>query len=361
MGLLTASDYRYSYPVHGYMNATPMAYRAPNTHNQETHRRSAEASHDNLMLRAVWMYYNENLTHAEIARKLHTSRVKITRLLQKARDEGLVEIRILKPLPVIYDLARRIEAVFGVDEVVVAPSGPSPDDSLNAVGEAAARYLMQVVPGNSTIGFGWSTTVSRMLPFLHPVTLSDGCTVVELAGSMLGQANPYSVSNRVAEIFHAPLHPLPVPVIIQNAVARQAILSESAIQSALELARTSTLSFVGLGDASPKGTMVSLGYLTPEEMADVRARGAVGEILMRYFGKDGRPIETLLDEQVIGLGWDDICRIPTLVVVAAGPRKVEPICGILRSGLCNCLITDSDTAEMVLADVEKEAHREPAE
>lgn len=331
-----------------------MAHRAPNVPRQDNTRGAAEAARDDLMLRAAWMYYNENLTHAEIAHKLRTSRVKITRLLQKAREEGLVEIRILKPLPAIYHLARRIETTFGVDEVIVAPGGPSVDDTLNAVGEAAAHYLMQVVPGSCIIGFGWSTTVSRMLPYLHPVQLSDGCTVVELAGSMLGQANPYSVSNRVAEIFRAPLHPLPVPVIIQNAAARRAILSEPAIQSALELARTSTLAFVGLGDASPSGTMVSLGYLTPDEMADVRARGAVGEILMRYFDRAGRPIGTLLDDQVIGLGWDDICQIPRLVVVAAGPRKVGPIGGILRSGLCNCLITDSDTAEQVLASAAEE-------
>jgi len=338
-----------------------MPYRTSNTPRPDNARSASEAARDDLMLRAVWMYYNENLTHAEIAHKLRTSRVKITRLLQKAREEGLVEIRILKPLPAIYDLARRIETAFGVDEVVVAQGGPTPDDTLNAVGEAAAHYLMQVVPGNCVIGFGWSTTVSRMLPYLHPVQLSDGCTVVELAGSMLGQANPYSVSNRVAEIFRAPLHPLPVPVIIQNAAARRAILSEPAIQAALDLARTSTLAFVGLGDASPNGTMVSLGYLTPDEMADVRARGAVGEILMRYFDLDGRPIGTLLDDQVIGLGWDDICQIPRLVVVASGPRKGEPICGILRSGLCNCLITDSDTAELVLARVEVETKLAQAE
>ena len=309
----------------------------------------ANQSRDDLMLRAVWMYYNDNLTHAEIAKKLRTSRVKITRLLQKARDEGLVEIRIIKPLPATYELAQRIEKTFGLDEVIVAVSGVSIKESIEAVGQATARYLTETISCDCTIGFGWSTTISRMSSYLvapdHPVA----CTIVELAGSMLRQANPYSVSARVAETFGATLHPLPVPVIVENSAAREAILSEPSIQAALEMARASQIAFVGLGDAGPEGTMVSLGYLTPDEMRDVRARGAVGEILMRYFNRDGQPISTPLDDQVIGLRWHELKRIPRLVIVAAGPRKVEPIRGLLRSGLAHGLITDTDTAEVVLA------------
>ncbi|NJL94867.1 MAG: helix-turn-helix domain-containing protein [Anaerolineae bacterium] len=52
-----------------------------------------------LMIRAAWMYYHDALTHQEIAEKLNTSRVKITRLLQQAREQGIVEIRVTAPLP----------------------------------------------------------------------------------------------------------------------------------------------------------------------------------------------------------------------------------------------------------------------
>lgn len=315
----------------------------------------ANQSRDDLMLRAVWMYYNDNLTHAEIAAKLRTSRVKITRLLQKARDEGIVEIRILKPLPVTYELAQRIEQTFGIDEVIVAQSGVSLAESVEAVGQKAAHYLMETIGKDCIVGFGWSTTVSRMAPYLETPDKPVTCTIVDLAGSMLGQANPYSVSGRVAEIFDAPLLPLSVPVIVANKSTREAFLSEPSIQAALEMARASTMAFVGLGDAGPEGTMVSLGYLTPEEMSDVRARGAVGEILMRYFNSAGEPIATPLDDQVIALDWEELKRIPKLVIVAAGPRKVEPIRGILHSGLGNCLITDTDTAELILEEVHEHA------
>lgn len=309
---------------------------------------ATDTDRDELMVRAAWMYYHNNMTHAEIAQKLHTSRVKITRLLQRARDEGIIEIKILRPLPITFELEQRLETAFGIDRAVVAPSGRTPDESLEAVGETAANVLMELIRDGCNVGFGWSTTVSRMAPYLKPATRHKPCVISELAGSMLGQANPYSISGKVAEILGATIHPLSAPVVVQNRAARDAILSETVVHDALQSARRCEVAFVGVGDSSDASTMVVTGYLKPSEMADLRARGAVGDILMRWYDSNGQPIHTPLDECVIGLDWDDIRTIPNLVVVAAGSNKIAPLRGILRSGVCNSLVTDTDTAQAVL-------------
>jgi DNA-binding transcriptional regulator LsrR (DeoR family) len=306
---------------------------------------------DELMLRAVWMYYHDNMTHAAIAQKLHTSRVKITRLLQKAREDGLVEISIREPLPITYELAGELERAFALKEAVVVRSSSTLEASLDAVGQASAEYLVSVVKAGCKLGFGWSTTVGRMAPYLKPTHQTVSCEICELAGSMLGRMHPYSISGKVAEILGAPLHSLAVPVVLQNKLARDTLLNETSIQAALAYARQSDIAFVGLGEATANSTMVTTGYLTAEDIEALKKRGAVGDILMRYFDVEGHQLPTPFDERVIALEWDDIHNIPHVVVIAAGPHKVEPILGILRSGLCQCLITDIDTAQAVLSRV----------
>ena len=53
-------------------------------------------NHDDLLARLAWLYYIENLTQQEIGDRLNMPRVKVARLLKKARDEGIFEFRIVK-------------------------------------------------------------------------------------------------------------------------------------------------------------------------------------------------------------------------------------------------------------------------
>ncbi len=303
---------------------------------------------EELLVLAAWMYYADKLTQKQIAEKLHVSRVKVTRLLQQARQEGIVQIRITKPLPLQHNLARSLQRTFGLKEAVVVKQGISLNDTLDAVGMAGARHLKQVLFPHCRLGVGWSTTVSRMAPFLEAPEPPVPCIVNELAGSFLGEHSSYNISGRVAETLGAPIEILPVPVAVQSEAARDALLKEPSIRTALEHARQCDIAFVGLGDTGPDSTMMRTGHLTSGQRADLRRQGAVGDILLRYYDASGRHVAIPLEARIISLDWEDIRRIPYVVALAAGPLKVEVILAALRGRLCHCLITDTETAKEVL-------------
>ncbi|RME81499.1 MAG: hypothetical protein D6775_13440, partial [Caldilineae bacterium] len=256
--------------------------------------------------------------------------------------------RITRPLPLHYALERQLCRTFGLEDAVVVKSRRSLDETLEAVGQAGAEHLRRILFSGCRLGMGWSTTVSRMAAYLEPPARPLACTVHELAGSMLGQANPYSISWRIAQTLDVPLETLPVPVIVESEATREALLREGSIRTALEHARRCDIAFVGLGNVGPDSTMVRTNFLTPELMSQLQARGAVGDMLMRYFDADGRPVPTPFDSRIIAISWEDIRRIPYVVVMAAGPGKVDAILGALRGSLCRCLVTDEDTAQRVL-------------
>ncbi len=308
--------------------------------------------HDNpseLMVAAAWLYYHDGLTQEQVARALGISRVRVTRLLQRARREGIVQIKITRPLPIQYHLERELRRVFPLERAIVLRTRRTHEETLDALGQAGAEYLQHVIFPGCRLGLGWSTTVSRMGPYLTPPSTHIPFTVHELAGSMVGQTNPYSISWRVAEIFQVPLEPLPVPILVESEAAREAVLQEPRIRQALDHARQCDIAFVGIGSTDEGSTLVRLGLLTQAQMNLLRERGAVGDMLMRYFDQEGRQVQLPWDNRLITLEWEDIKRIPQKVIMAVGRNKVPALLGALRGGLCHTLITDSETAENLLA------------
>ncbi len=303
---------------------------------------------EELMVRATWMYYEDGLTHKQIAQDLQVSRITITRLLQRARREGLVQVRITRPLPLIYELEHDLQKKFALRCAIVVPTRNQVDETLDEIGIRAAEQIHRVLKPGYRLGVGWSTTVSRIIPFLKPPDRPIAFTVNELAGSFLRHTNPYSISAEIARVFKVPVETLPVPVVVQSEEARQALLKESSISTALTHAHQVNIALVGLGDTSYSCTMVQTGYLTEDEMDTVRSRGAVGDILMRYYDIQGYHVPTPIEANVISIGWEDIRQIPYIIALAAGEKKVLTIVGALRGGLVHCLITDTETAQQVL-------------
>jgi DNA-binding transcriptional regulator LsrR (DeoR family) len=300
------------------------------------------------MVAAAWAYYDEGLTHETIARRLQLSRVAVTRLLQKARREGIVQIHITKPLPAQHRLARQLEQTFGLQRAIVVKSYSTQAATMDALGWAGAECLKDVLFPGCRLGVAWSQTVRRVIPYMQRPRHPLNGTVNEMVGTRTWQNNPFGVSVDLAHALGMQLESLPVPVVVQSQAARDAIMSEESIQTAIQHARQCDITLVGLGDAGPECTMVRTGHLTVEQVALLREQGAVGDILMRYYDGQGQHVPMPLEEQIVTLEWPEIRRLPYIVAMVSGQRKVDATLGALRGRLIHCLITDTDTARQVL-------------
>ena len=296
-----------------------------------------------LMVRVAWMYYHNNLTHSQIAQKLHLSRIKVTRLLQQAREQGIVEIRVTQPMPPDLELSQALEDTFGLQQAIVVPFG-----TLDAVGQSTAELLLYLLKPGLQIGFGWSSTVSHMASYMNRPNKPIPITVVDLIGSMLGQLNPYSVSGLVADTLQSTFLPLAVPFVVSSAKVRDTLLAEASIATTLDVARHSDVAFVGVGEVERTSTLVEIGVLSPSKIDDLKSAGAVGEILMRYFDINGQPIQTDVDDRIIGLSWKELQQIANVILVANGVHKIKALAGALRSGIPSTLITGMPTAKALL-------------
>lgn len=88
---------------------------------------------------------------------------------------------------------------------------------------------------------------------------------------------------------------------------------------------------------------------TPDELVELRAVGAVGEICARFFDVEGRPCNTTLDRRMVALDLRQLREVPLVVGVAYGRQKDAAILGAVRGGYVKSLVTDDATATAVLA------------
>ncbi|AGW40941.1 transcriptional regulator [Leifsonia xyli subsp. cynodontis DSM 46306] len=93
---------------------------------------------------------------------------------------------------------------------------------------------------------------------------------------------------------------------------------------------------------------VDSGYLSPEDVRALAAKGAVGDVVGRFITGEGRVADPDLDSRTLGLGLDDLRNARVSIAVIAGEAKHRIAHAVVASGLCTTLITDEATAGDVL-------------
>jgi deoxyribonucleoside regulator len=309
-----------------------------------------------LMAKVADLYYLRDLTQQEIADRLGLSRPTVSRLLQRARAEGVVRIEVNPPEESHHDLARELEERFGLREaVVVTGRSESPTLTRRALGQAGARYLDRCLKGREVVGVSWGTTLNEVVHHVRPRPLRT--TVVPLVGGA-GQVAPgvhaNDLARRLAQAHGGEVHLLHAPAVVASPEVQGALCSDPGIRRALDLARRAQVALVGVGALVPSSTLVQSGYFSVRELAALRERGAVGDVCTRPYTRDGLPVDEALQRRIVAVEFEDLRRIPTVVAVAGGLEKAEAILGLLRGDLVDVLVTDHVAARAVLRSLRAE-------
>jgi DNA-binding transcriptional regulator LsrR (DeoR family) len=304
---------------------------------------------DDLLARIAWLYYIEDLTQKEIARRFNMSRVKVTRLLKRARENGLVEIRIVHSRAAHLSLERSLRETFSLADAVVIPTSVRPGDLRPALAEAAAIYLSRMVQPGMLVGLGMGRTLAEIPNHLKPQE-NGLCHFIEMVGG-IGRGlsfDSYKVSSLLADRCGGEVEHVYTPVIVETEAAREALLSDPQIRSVLDKAASSDLALVSVGTVDLDSFLYLAGYADEVGIQELQERGAVGDVLGHVFDQDGQLVPNPIESRLIGLRLEELKRIPKVVCAAGSPAKVPSILGALRGKFVNVLIIDEETARTIL-------------
>jgi DNA-binding transcriptional regulator LsrR (DeoR family) len=316
-----------------------------------------------LMVRVARLYYEQELGQPEIAAQLDLSQSSVSRLLKRARQEQIVRTTVSAPMGTYAELEEALEQTYGLKEAIVVDSVEGDDDRvLRDIGAAAAFYLETTLKQGEVIGISsWSATILAMVDAMQPVSRVSNIQVVQTLG---GVGNPAAnvfasrLISRLASLVHGETTLLPAPGVVGSVQARQILLEDAYVFSAMQMFDQVTLALVGIGTVEPSGLLASSGNIfSPQELDMLRKAGAAGDICLRFFDNSGKPVATPLNDRVIGIELQQLQHVNRAVGVAGGRRKLEAIRGALEGHWINVLITDRFAAEHLVQNRnEQSAH-----
>ena len=306
-----------------------------------------------LLYKIARAYYEDALTQDQIGKRFGLSRIKVSRLLQQARQSRVVQITITPPADSFGDLERDLENVYGLDEVIVVSTDN--DDQREVVprlGLAGATYLARCLGDQQVLDLSWGTTLLAVIEALAPQNLPDLRVVQMLGGLGRLESETYGadLTMRMAQTLGARMRLLPSPGIVSSKLVRDALLQDVNIAETLALAARADLALVGIGSPMLGSVVLETGILNEDDLVGLQALGAVGDIALRFFDGEGRAIDHPINDRIIGLDLGQIAQIPRVVGVAGGAGKYEVIRGAVRGRLIDVLITDEITATRLLQE-----------
>ena len=158
------------------------------------------------------------------------------------------------------------------------------------------------------------------------------------------------IARRMAQAFGARPRLISAPGIVASKMVRDSLVADPQISDTLALSAKSDVAIVGIGVPVPDSVVMQAGAILAEEVEQLRAQGAVGDIALRFFDADGQPVKHEINDRIIGLDLDQIRRIPRVIGVAGGAEKFEVVRAALRGKFINVLVTDDQIATRLLEE-----------
>lgn len=310
-------------------------------------RGSAQA--DRLRIRAAWMYYVEQLTQNEIAEKLGIGRVTVVRLLADARARNEVSITINPKLTETVALERRLEERFGMEKAVVVPLSSPEADPVPVISAATGDYISRMAASNMRIGVGWGRTLFSSLGSIRGQSLS-GFKVYSLLGGIIQarRFNPAEFAWQLAELFQGEGYLVPAPAVVDSAATKRALIERCGLDTVFEMAENLDAVLLSVGGLTEGATSRRVGYLSDAEFDSTIRAGAVGDLLLHFFDREGRVIEHEINDRVMSVPIERLRRAPIRMLASGGLQKLDAVAGGIRLIEPTVLITDEATARALL-------------
>lgn len=302
-----------------------------------------DASTSRAMLHMVAkLHYEADMSQVGIARQLGISTATISRLLQRARSEGIVRIEV-RDIVEPGALSVRLEERLGLKRVSVIETPAT--GVLPALSGPVGMLLKEAEfePG-SVLAIGWGRAVREVIRAGLPKI--PGVLTVAATGGMQLQAPHFQINEfvrRAADHLGGTPHFLHAPYL-PSAELRTAILKDATIRKTVALWDRIDAAIVGIGlphAINPPEASAA----TPPEQALIQA---AGDVIRHYFDAEGKLIEWEGEGRMIAASPAQLRSAKLVIGVAASPEKASAIIGAARAGFISALVTDIVTAEAIL-------------
>lgn len=311
--------------------------------------------HTQLLVRTSQLYYEDGLNQSEIADILNVSRPTVSRLLEEAKREGVVEIIVHDPIRKNAELSNRLRKALALKDAIVISGDYDYEKSLERCCEATIQLLSTLIKNGQTLGITWGSVPSQICKMIKEESFYN-LNVVQMVGC-LGTGNPdvdgLELAIHLSKKLGGTYSNIYAPIYVGSKEVRDYLIREPQIAATLKKAMNTDLIFMGIGTLDANTTIQRAGYWSDADREDLISRGAIGHILGRPYDISGNPVQQP-NCYIVGAPLDACRNAGDCIGVAVSAHRAVATIGAVRGGYISTLVADERLAHAVLEYLENE-------
>jgi deoxyribonucleoside regulator len=335
-------------------------------YQEETYmKRPLQKDDHELMAECAFLHYKKGLEQAEVGTKLNLNQSQVSKLLKRAKDEGVLEIDVHINHPYYKELEEEVKNKFNLRDVIIVRSleadiGSDTHLAID-IGLEAARYFEKKSRRGNKVGISGGQTMYEFVNALsHPPHYLTLYPLVSWGAKDLRikHIQPSTlVSIWWTKFKNIEAYKLELPYLLSEETLKS--IKDSA-KNISEEVKDINFIFTSVGCIGKGSTFVEWVGDVEVDIEELMIDGVIGDFIGHPINRNGGNVEgdsiEKFNKLVVSLisikeTRDIVLRNDPnqfVILAAGGYRKLDSITACLRGKLCNVLITDNETAKDLL-------------
>ncbi len=294
------------------------------------------------------MYYEQEMTQSEIAGRLGVSRPLVSKMLDEARELGVVTIQVHDMQAGSSTVLNQLRTRYNLRGGVIVADSPNENTTNQMIAASILDFVLHIRPAPGDIGIGWGYIIGMFVKHVESAEIQQKleASVFPLIGNSSVPNRDYH-SNEIVRVFAEKTGANPIyihaPAFLETGQEKQ-LFEESVSFKRIETAwNEMDTAIVNLGNhpsAPDYATATRFGNL-------LTTKKAAGRMLSSYFDIHGEMIHSETDYN-IQIRIARLARCRNVIAVGSVALQPKALVGALRTGLITHVITAESVARAAL-------------
>lgn len=303
-----------------------------------------------LLLTICDLYYNQKLTQAQIAKKMDISRPTVSRIIEEAKEQGIVTITISAPLVINNLLSNQVKKKYFLKNVLVIKNTGNYDFDLENLGKVTANLIENIVNEGSVLGISWGNAIQSFVTQLEE-TIWKNVKIVQINGSLGSEVSSMDGSELVIRLgakTQSNYELLTAPAFVDSEQLQLQLLEQTQIKRVIDQGDNYDITVSGIGNLIPeKNTLYNAKILAKKDLQTLDQEGVVGHIAGRMYDIHGNEVR-IKNKWPISPKIETFIKVPTSIGAAIGKDRAKAVIGAINGQYINTLICDEALANSLL-------------